>query len=121
MLQYVDRFIHMYGDLYPTRQRPFLKARNEGGTMKVVCTSLRPTMLPHPELLTLKGAADFVANFFTYEPLQQPSEPPAHLPSPSAVLSWQVMNPHNRPTHPRNGMARKVANALFRTGFNSLT
>eukprot|EP00884_Botryococcus_braunii_P015697 jgi/Botrbrau1/2810/Bobra.0125s0021.1 len=89
ILDYADRFVRMFGDLYPRRRRPFLKAHNEGGTVKLVCTALRPSMLAHTQLLTLKGAADFVANFFAYEQLQTPSEPPAHLPSPASVLSWQ--------------------------------
>jgi hypothetical protein len=90
ILEYADRFVHIFNELYPRRRVPFVKAKNEAGVPKLVCTTLRPTLLPHSELLELKGAASFVASFFTYEQLQQPSEPPMHLPSPTTVLSWQV-------------------------------
>lgn len=32
----------------------------------------------------------FVSEFFTYEPLENISQPPAHLVSPWSVLEWQV-------------------------------
>ncbi len=36
------------------------------------------------------GATGFVADYLSYEPLEDPMQPPKHLPSPVSVLSWQA-------------------------------
>lgn len=58
---------------------------------KLVCTTLRPTLLPHTDLYDLPGIVQFVASYFAYEPLANPVHYPEYLPSPSSVVSWQVM------------------------------
>lgn len=37
---------------------------------KFVCTTIRPTLLPYPELYEWEGCARFVADHITYEPLE---------------------------------------------------
>ena len=68
----------------------FLTPKNEAGVRKLVCTTLRPTLLPHTDLYDLPGIAQFVASYFAYEPLTDPVHYPEYLPSPSSVISWQV-------------------------------
>lgn len=69
----------------------FLTPKNEAGVRKLVCTTLRPTLLPHTDLYDLPGIVQFVASYFAYEPLANPVHYPEYLPSPSSVISWQVM------------------------------
>ena len=75
---------------HPWRPTPWLVAVNECGTPKLVCTTLRRTMLPHPELHDLPGVCRLLAEFFTYEPPQRAGAPPPQLASPTATLEWQV-------------------------------
>lgn len=69
----------------------FLTPKNEAGVRKLVCTTLRPTLLPHTDLYDLPGIVQFVASYFAYEPLANPVHYPEYLPSPSSVISWQVI------------------------------
>jgi hypothetical protein len=39
---------------------------------KFVCTTLRPSQLVYTELYDLDGTAQFVADFLSYEPLEDP-------------------------------------------------
>ena len=71
----------------------FLTPKNEAGVRKLACTTLRPTLLPHTDLYDLPGIVQFVASYFAYEPLANPVHYPEYLPSPSSVISWQVI-PH---------------------------
>ncbi len=70
----------------------FLTPKNEAGVRKLVCTTLRPTLLPHTDLYDLPGIVQFVASYFAYEPLANPVHYPDFLPSPSSVISWQVID-----------------------------
>lgn len=46
-LEYIGNFRAQFDKLYPGRRRLFLTAPNEYGVEKFVCTTLRPTLLPH--------------------------------------------------------------------------
>lgn len=37
---------------------------------KMVCTTIRPTILPYPELETWEGCANFVGDYLKYETLE---------------------------------------------------
>ncbi|CAN0393322.1 unnamed protein product [Pylaiella littoralis] len=89
-LEYIDNFRTQFDKLYPGRRRLFLTAPNEYGAEKFVCTTLRPTLLPHREIYDLEKCAEFVSNFLHYEPLEMPTEPPTCLPSSAQVLEWTV-------------------------------
>ncbi|DBA69786.1 TPA: hypothetical protein ACH3X2_012508 [Trebouxia sp. C0005] len=89
MLEYVDSWATVFRSLYPYRRPLFLTPKNEAGVRKLVCTTLRPTLLPHTDLYGLPGIVQFVASYFAYEPLANPVHYPDFLPSPSSVISWQ--------------------------------
>ena len=44
------------------------------GAQKFVCTTVLPTELPYGELYDWQGAADFVADYLDFIPLQPPHE-----------------------------------------------
>ena len=83
-------FAARWGAEHPWRAAPWLAAGNECRVEKLVCTTLRRTALPHPELHDLAGVCRLLGEFFTYESLEAPGQPPAQLASPAAVLEWQV-------------------------------
>jgi hypothetical protein len=41
---------------------------------KFVCTTIRPTELPYKELYEWQGAAEFVADYLNFVPLNPPHE-----------------------------------------------
>ena len=90
MLEYVANFRRQFQDLYPKRKPLMLCPRNECGMRKFICTSVRPTQLPHMELYDYAQCANFVADFIKYEPLELQTQLPQHMPSCSAVLDWQA-------------------------------
>jgi hypothetical protein len=66
-------FARIFSELYPQRRPLYLLPPNECGMPKLVCSTLRPTQLPCTELYDLPTAAQFVADFVTYEPLEDPA------------------------------------------------
>ena len=90
MLQYVANFQRQFEDLYPKRRPLLLCPRNECGMRKFICTTVRPTELPHRDLYHAPACAQFVANLLAYEPLEPPTEVPDRVPSPLSVLQWRV-------------------------------
>ena len=76
------------------RNSLFLIAKNEYGVDKLVCTTIRPTLLPYPELGgcdTLESCAVFVAHFLQYECLVNAHQLPSYLPSSMHILKWDGM------------------------------
>jgi len=63
---------------------------NECNKRKFICTTIRPTKLPYPELYDYVGCAKFVANYLEYEELLEPNRLPLLIPTPANVLSWQA-------------------------------
>jgi hypothetical protein len=56
-----------------------------------VCAWLRPTAMPHAELLSLEGICRFVAEYLILEPLGGGgADPPECMTSPVSTLAWQV-------------------------------
>lgn len=90
MLNHVRAFCHIFQELYPQRRQLYLLPQNETGCQKLVCTTIRPTQLPQLSVNNWQGAAEFVARYFAFEPLQNALQPPAYLPSPASVVEWQV-------------------------------
>ena len=64
----------------------YLVAENEYGVPKMVCTTIRPTLMPIPELYDMHECASFLAGYIIYEPLDPPNCPPAYLFSPTQTL-----------------------------------
>ncbi len=85
-LEYVNSFIGQYTAAYSQRKVPYMIAENEFGVKKFVCSTLRPTLIPVPELYDVYECAAFVAGYAMYEPLDPISEPPKYLFSPLQVL-----------------------------------
>ena len=72
LLEHAAAYREAWAGAHPGQLPPCVSLLNEAGCQKAVCTTLRPTLLPHTQLYDLAGVAQFVAEFFTYEPLLQP-------------------------------------------------
>ncbi|EFJ52641.1 hypothetical protein VOLCADRAFT_102618 [Volvox carteri f. nagariensis] len=111
VLQYVQDFQRIFEELYPYRRPLYLTPRNECGVPKFVCTTIRASQLVYTELYDLDGAAQFVADFLSYEPLEDPLHPPDTLPSPMSVLDWRAGDSFD--------LAVVLASLLIGVGFNA--
>ncbi|KAI4893378.1 hypothetical protein NFI96_022502 [Prochilodus magdalenae] len=89
LLAMADNFRCQYVHLYPDRKTLLLCPINECGVQKFVSTTLRPTLLPYPELYHWQGCASFVSDFLSLEPLDPPMDLPNKLRSPTWVLRTQ--------------------------------
>ncbi|NWR84537.1 DRC7 protein, partial [Furnarius figulus] len=92
MLHIADHFLQQYTHLCPDRKPLFLHPANECGVEKFVSTTVRPTLLPYPELYHWSGCASFVSHYLTMEPLKCPMTPPSSLYSPTTILKYQRGN-----------------------------
>uniref|UniRef100_A0A8C5QQA0 Dynein regulatory complex subunit 7 n=1 Tax=Leptobrachium leishanense TaxID=445787 RepID=A0A8C5QQA0_9ANUR len=92
LLGLAENFWRQYAFLYPDRQPLFLTPLNECGVEKLVCTTLRPTLLPQPELYYWDECARFVSEYLTMETLNPPQDLPPRLFSSSTVLCKQQGN-----------------------------
>ncbi|NXY25116.1 DRC7 protein, partial [Atrichornis clamosus] len=92
LLHLADHFFHQYTHLCPDRKPLFLHPVNECGMEKFVSTTVRPTLLPYPEMYYWSGCASFVSNYLTMEPLKCPLKPPTSLYSPTTILKYQRGN-----------------------------
>ncbi|XP_069510353.1 dynein regulatory complex subunit 7 [Ambystoma mexicanum] len=92
LLQLAENFYRQYKHLYPDREPLFMSPVNECGVEKFVSTTLRPTLLPYPELYAWEECATFLAQYLTAQFLHPPIEPPKHLYSPSTILKMQRGN-----------------------------
>ena len=85
VLQYVEDFRRQYVQVFPDRRALLLNPLNECGLRKFVCTTVVPSLLPYHKLYDLESCAEFVADFLTYLPLEDPTKIPDLLPSPSVI------------------------------------
>ncbi|XP_050628848.1 dynein regulatory complex subunit 7 [Macaca thibetana thibetana] len=92
LLQVADNFSRQYSHLCPDRVPLFLHPLNECEVPKFVSTTLRPTLMPYPELYNWDSCAQFVSDFLTMVPLPDPLKPPSHLYSSTTVLNYQKGN-----------------------------
>ncbi|XP_069822533.1 dynein regulatory complex subunit 7 isoform X3 [Dendropsophus ebraccatus] len=92
LLNLAENFCRQYTHLYPDRKPLFRSPLNECGVEKFVCTTLRPTLLPYPDLYNWAECANFVSEFLTMEPLNPAMEPPHHLFSSYSILREQKGN-----------------------------
>ncbi|NXK39898.1 DRC7 protein, partial [Piprites chloris] len=92
LLLIADHFSQQYTHVCPDRKPLFLHPVNECGVEKFVSTTLRPTLLPYPELYHWSGCASFVSNYLTMEPLKCPITLPSSLFSPTTILKYQRGN-----------------------------
>uniref|UniRef100_F6URF0 Dynein regulatory complex subunit 7 n=1 Tax=Monodelphis domestica TaxID=13616 RepID=F6URF0_MONDO len=94
LLKVADNFAHQYSHLCPDREPLFLHPLNECDVPKFVSTTIRPTLMPYPELYNWDTCADFVSDFLTMVPLPSPIQlvRPEYLFSPTSVLKYQKGN-----------------------------
>ncbi|NXC02921.1 DRC7 protein, partial [Orthonyx spaldingii] len=92
VLQLADHFVQQYTHLCPDRKPLFVHPLNECGVQKFVSTTLRPTLLPYPELYYWAGCASFVSDYLIMEPLKCPITVPSSLYSPTTILKYQQGN-----------------------------
>lgn len=85
-----DNIRHILKERPDLHRRCFVMVENEFGVTKCVCSTLKPTLLPYPELYDSCDIAIFVARLLEYEPLEDSRKPPNIMPSPSQVLDWGV-------------------------------
>ena len=85
-LEYVNSFRDQFTSIYPKRIPPYIIAENECGVPKIVCTTVRPSLLPYSELYDYTECASFLAGFIHYEPLDPIGSPPLLLTSPNVTL-----------------------------------
>eukprot|EP00981_Chlorochromonas_danica_P000336 scaffold85_cov175-Ochromonas_danica.AAC.21 len=85
-LEYVTNFAQQFSAIYKNRREPFVAAENEYGVKKLVCSTIRPTLIPIPELYDMYECSSFLAGYVLYEPLDPPTEPPKFLFSPARTL-----------------------------------
>lgn len=67
-----------------------LYPKNECGKYKFICTTVRPTKVPYPELYEYEKCAKFISEFLEYEELNPPTELPKFIPAPDNVIQWQI-------------------------------
>lgn len=89
VLEHVLDYEKQFSLTYRMNRPLLLYPRNECGTPKFICTTLRPTQMPFLELYDWNRCASFIADFFEYEELDPPNEFPKVIPSPSNTLRWQ--------------------------------
>ncbi|XP_058701591.1 dynein regulatory complex subunit 7 isoform X1 [Poecile atricapillus] len=92
LLQLADHFFQQYAHLCPDRKPLFIYPVNECGVQKFVSTTVRPTLLPFPDMYYWSGCASFVCDYLIMEPLKCPLTPPSSLYSPTTILKYQRGN-----------------------------
>ncbi|XP_036363174.1 dynein regulatory complex subunit 7-like isoform X2 [Octopus sinensis] len=89
VLEYADNFRRQYIYLYRDRKPLLLFPKNECRVKKLVCTTIRPTLFPYPELYQWHTISLFVSDYLQPEMLYPSYELPATLLSPTTVLRRQ--------------------------------
>ncbi|XP_036753590.2 dynein regulatory complex subunit 7 isoform X1 [Manis pentadactyla] len=92
LLQVADSFSRQYSHLCPDRVPLFLHPLNECNVPKFVSTTVRPTLMPYPELYNWDSCAQFVSDSLSMVPLPDPLKPPCYLYSSTTVLKCQKGN-----------------------------
>ena len=110
-LEYVRSFVEQFKDIHKDRKVPYMVAENELGVKKFVCSTVRPTQIPIPELYDMYECASFVAGFINYEPLDPPSDPPKYLFSPLQVLDSNTGDSYD--------MANLLTSFLLGSGYDA--
>ena len=86
ILEHVIQFKKEFGLTYDPKREILLYPQNECGKYKFICTTVRPTKVPYPELYDYKKCAKFISEFFEYEELNPPTEFPKFIPAPDNVV-----------------------------------
>ncbi|NWT67299.1 DRC7 protein, partial [Prunella himalayana] len=92
LLKLADHFFQQYTHLCPDRKPLFIHPLNECGVQKFVSTTVKPTLLPYPDMYYWSGCASFVCDYLIMEPLKCPITPPSSLYSPTTIVKYQRGN-----------------------------
>jgi hypothetical protein len=90
VLEHVTQFKKEFGLTYDSKRELLLNPQNECQIYKFICTTIRPTKVPYPELYDYKKCAKFVSEYFEYEELNPPTRFPEYIPAPDNVVKWQI-------------------------------
>ena len=90
ILEHVIQFKKEFNLTYDAKREILLYPQNECGKYKFICSTVRPTKVPYPELYDYKKCAKFVSEYFEYEELNPPTEFPKIIPAPDNVIKWQI-------------------------------
>ncbi len=90
ILEYVEDFRRQFVQVFPERRPLLLCPKNEVGVRKFVCSTVRPSQLPFNSIYDLANAANFVSDFLTYYPLDEPTSLPEYLPSPTTTIQLRA-------------------------------
>ena len=90
ILEHVIQYKKEFGLTYDSKRELLLNPQNECGKYKFICTTIRPTKVPYPELYDYKKCAKFVSEFFEFEELNPPTKFPEYIPAPDNVVKWQI-------------------------------
>lgn len=90
ILEHVIQYRKEFSQMIDPNRELFLYPKNEVGKYKFICTTIRPTKVPYPELYDYDKCAKFLADFLEYEELNPPNALPEYLPAPDNVVAWQI-------------------------------
>lgn len=90
VLEHLIQYRKEFANAIDPKRDLFLYPMNETGKYKFICTTIRPTKVPYPELYEYDLCAKFIADFIEYEELNPPNDFPKYIPSPENVLLWQI-------------------------------
>ncbi|MCQ2819637.1 MAG: snapin/pallidin family protein [archaeon] len=90
ILEHVIQYKKEFALTYDSKRELLLHPMNECRKYKFICTTVRPTKVPYPELYDFKKCARFISEFFEYEELNPPTKFPEIIPAPDNVISWQI-------------------------------
>ena len=86
LLEYVEDFRRQFVQVFPSRRPLTLCPLNECGVRKFLPSTVRPSLLPYHDVYDLPEAAQFVADYLTFMPLDEPTRLPDLVPSTMTVL-----------------------------------
>ncbi len=90
ILEHVIQYRKEFALSKDPKREIFFYPKNECEKYKFICTTIRPTKVPYPELYDYEKCAKFISEFIEYEELNPPEEFPKYIPSPANVLLWQI-------------------------------
>lgn len=124
LLAFVKTCETLYHKFFPDRKPLLLYPENECQKEKMICTFVRPTLLPYDEPFDLRSCCSFIAGYMQYEPLypvqsyfedgnDTVEKLPSQLVSPSTALDWQIGNCFE--------MSIALTSLLIGCGYNAYT
>jgi len=90
VLEHLIQYKKEFSSAIDPKRDLLLYPMNECKKYKFICTTIRPTKVPYPELYDYEKCAKFLSDFIEYEELNPPNEFPKYIPSPENVLLWQI-------------------------------